>query len=73
MANIGIGQLREDGWVEPPLITSGTDLTIISTFLAGRTHYSANDVIDYLLSKCGPESSGVVQLSVPEEEAARRE
>ena len=73
MANIGIGQLREDGWVEPPLITSGTDLTIISTFLAGRTHYSANDVIDYLLSKCGSESSGVVPLSVPEEEAVRRE
>jgi NAD(P)H-dependent flavin oxidoreductase YrpB (nitropropane dioxygenase family) len=50
MANIGLGQVRAGGWVEPPLVTSGEDLKSISVFLAGRTRYSAADVIDYLLS-----------------------
>ncbi len=51
LANIGLGQVRAGGWVEPPLVTSGEDLKSISVFLAGRTRYSAADVIDYLLSK----------------------
>ena len=50
MANIGLGQVRAGGWVEPPLVTNGEDLKSISVFLAGRTRYSAADVIDYLLS-----------------------
>ncbi|NTV64563.1 MAG: nitronate monooxygenase [Oscillochloris sp.] len=49
MANIGIGQLREDGSVEPPLITSGDDLRAIGGFLNGRISYSVVDVITYLL------------------------
>jgi nitronate monooxygenase len=49
MANIGLGQLREDGRVEPPLLTSGDDLRSIGTFLAGRTSYSAAEVLDHLL------------------------
>lgn len=73
MANIGIGQVREDGWEEPPLVTSGNDLTIISKFLAGRLRYSANDVIDYLLSKCLPAPSGVASLNEPVAAAARTE
>jgi len=48
MATIGCGQVRADGWVEPPLVTSGVDLKLISVFLAGRSRYSAADVIDYL-------------------------
>lgn len=48
-ADIGLGQLRDEGKVEPPLITSGDDLASMGTFLAGRTHYSAGDVLDYLL------------------------
>jgi NAD(P)H-dependent flavin oxidoreductase YrpB (nitropropane dioxygenase family) len=48
-ADIGLGQLRNEGKVEPPLITSGDDLASMGTFLAGRTHYSAGDVLDYLL------------------------
>lgn len=68
MANIGIGQVREDGWEEPPLVTSGNDLTIISKFLAGRSRYSANDVIDYLLSKVAPEPA---PLNEPAAAAAR--
>ena len=49
MADIGLGQVREGGQVEPPLVTSGDDLTSIGDFLAGRSHYAAGDVIDYLL------------------------
>ncbi len=56
MASIGLGQVRSDGWVEPPLVTSGEDLKSISDFLAGRSCYSAADVIDYLLSKLSPDS-----------------
>ncbi|MGB7212622.1 MAG: nitronate monooxygenase [Gemmatimonadales bacterium] len=51
MANIGLPQLRDEGAVEPPLLTSGDDLLAIGTFLGGRSHYSAGDVIDYLLGE----------------------
>jgi NAD(P)H-dependent flavin oxidoreductase YrpB (nitropropane dioxygenase family) len=51
MANIGLGQLRGGGLVEPPLLTSGDDLKAIASFLGGRTHYSAGDVIDTLLGE----------------------
>jgi len=50
MASIGLGQVRDGVRVEPPLVTSGEDLRSISVFLAGRSRYSATDVIDYLLS-----------------------
>ncbi len=49
-ANIGLGQIRCPGVVEPPILTSGDDLESISGFLAGRTHYTAGDVLDYLVS-----------------------
>lgn len=48
-ANIGQAQVRANGMVERPLLTSGDDLKTISTFLGGRTSYSAADVVDYLL------------------------
>jgi nitronate monooxygenase len=50
MADIGFGQLRDGGEVEKPLLTSGDDLKQITRFAAGRTSYSAADVIDFLLS-----------------------
>jgi nitronate monooxygenase len=50
LANIGHPQARAGGQVEPPLLTSGDDLVSLSTFLAGRSRYSAADVIAYLLS-----------------------
>ncbi len=53
MANAGLGQARENGTNEPPLLTSGDDLLQIGTFLAGRTSYSAGEVIDYLLGEGG--------------------
>ncbi len=50
MADIGHGQVRGEGLVEQPLITSGDDLVQLGELLAGRTHYFAADVIDYLLA-----------------------
>jgi NAD(P)H-dependent flavin oxidoreductase YrpB (nitropropane dioxygenase family) len=50
MADIGYGQVREGGEVEKPLLTSGDDLQSIQRFAAGRSEYTAGDVIDYLLS-----------------------
>ena len=49
MANVGLGQLRANGNVELPLVTSGDDLKILATFLSGRTTYSAADVLTHLL------------------------
>lgn len=54
MANIGMGQAREDIVSEPPLLTSGDDLMIMKGFLAGRTSYTAKDVLDYLLDQQSP-------------------
>ncbi len=50
-ANIGQAQVRDSGKIEPPLLTSGDDLETISTFLAGRTSYTAADVVSYLLGE----------------------
>ena len=48
MANIGLGQERANGKVEPPLITSGDDLAAIGRFLRGRERYAAAEVLEYL-------------------------
>jgi NAD(P)H-dependent flavin oxidoreductase YrpB (nitropropane dioxygenase family) len=48
LATIGQPQIRDDGAVEPSLLTSGDDLVNLRTFLAGRTAYSASDVLAYL-------------------------
>ena len=49
-ADIGLGQVRANGETEPPLVTSGDDLASIGAFLSGRSHYSAGDVLDYLIA-----------------------
>jgi NAD(P)H-dependent flavin oxidoreductase YrpB (nitropropane dioxygenase family) len=49
LANIGLAQPRAGGGIEPPLLTSGDDLRAIGAFLAGRTRYTAADVVRYLL------------------------
>lgn len=48
VATIGLGQLRDHGVVEPPLVTSGDDLLSIKRFLGDRVEYTAADVIAYL-------------------------
>ena len=45
----GQPQIRRDGTPEPALVTSGDDLESVAGFLRGRSHYTAADVIDYLL------------------------
>jgi NAD(P)H-dependent flavin oxidoreductase YrpB (nitropropane dioxygenase family) len=47
MACIGMGQER-DGYVEPPIVTSGDDVKFLNRFLQGRDSYRASDVIAYL-------------------------
>lgn len=48
-AAIGLAQVRPDGALEPPLVTSGDDLMHLGRFLQGRIRYSAQDVITWLL------------------------
>lgn len=50
-ATAGFPQRRNNGYVEPPLVTSGDDLVSLSQFLdPGQTSYSAEDVITHLLA-----------------------
>ncbi|MEO0557896.1 MAG: nitronate monooxygenase [Bacteroidota bacterium] len=46
---VGQPQVRACG-AEPPLITSGDELAAMGPFLAGRTQYSARDVLDWLVA-----------------------
>ena len=48
MATCGLGQLREDGVKEPPIVTSGDCINEIRTLLVERADYSALDVIAHL-------------------------
>jgi NAD(P)H-dependent flavin oxidoreductase YrpB (nitropropane dioxygenase family) len=48
MAGIGHGQVRANGAVEPPIITTGDGWPHVVELLAGRSRYSAADVIEYL-------------------------
>ena len=51
-ATAGFPQVRQDGFVEPPMITAGDDLVMAGQFVpAGKITYTAKDVIDRLLSK----------------------
>jgi nitronate monooxygenase len=50
LADVGHPQVRDQGEVERPLLTSGDDLVHMNRFLQGRIEYSAADVLDYLLS-----------------------
>lgn len=46
-ANVGHPQRRDDA-LELPLLTSGDDLVTLTTFLVGRTRYTARDVVEHL-------------------------
>jgi NAD(P)H-dependent flavin oxidoreductase YrpB (nitropropane dioxygenase family) len=56
MANVGHPQVRKNGRIEPPLITSGDDLKEIARFSGGRLDYTAAEVIDYLVGSTVPVS-----------------
>jgi len=50
LATIGLPQRQGNGYLEPPIVTSGDDLNKIARFLKkGETSYSASDVIEQLL------------------------
>jgi NAD(P)H-dependent flavin oxidoreductase YrpB (nitropropane dioxygenase family) len=49
-ANLGHGQVREDGSVEAPILTAGDQARDLGLFLAGRERYHAQDVLDHLLA-----------------------
>jgi NAD(P)H-dependent flavin oxidoreductase YrpB (nitropropane dioxygenase family) len=48
MAAIGLGQVREDGAAEPPIVTSGDAVRELAAIARGRLSYAAADVIEYL-------------------------
>jgi len=55
MANIGLGQTRADGYIEPALLTAGNDLACIKQYITpSRLSYSAKDVVTSLLPPCEP-------------------
>ncbi|WP_412753704.1 nitronate monooxygenase [Krasilnikovia sp. M28-CT-15] len=59
VAGIGLGQRRPDGYVEPPLLTLGQDLTFLPELAGTGDDYHARDVIDYLLGAEGyPRATG---------------
>ncbi len=48
-AAAGFGQIKKDGSVEPPIVTSGDDLVYLGrVFKPGKLDYTAKDVIDFL-------------------------
>ena len=47
-ACIGEPQVRDDGTMEQPIVTSGDDVLHLSRFLHGRAAYAAADVLAYL-------------------------
>ena len=50
LANIGLAQIRKNGYIEDVLVTVGDDLQPISNILKnGNYSYSAQDVLNYLL------------------------
>lgn len=52
---IGMAQANKDGYTEKAVITTGDQVKKLGQFLSsGATHYSANEVIDYLLSGLTP-------------------
>ena len=48
-ADVGIGQIRRDGYAEPPLVTLGSDLTGVAGLVARHPEgWCAADVVDWL-------------------------
>jgi nitronate monooxygenase len=49
-SNIGLGQLRDDGYVENSLVTAGQAIRSIARLLKISPSYCAKDVVDWLLT-----------------------
>jgi NAD(P)H-dependent flavin oxidoreductase YrpB (nitropropane dioxygenase family) len=53
LSTISLGQVVDEGEIEPALITAGNDVSGLGRlFSAERTSYRATDVIAYLLAAC---------------------
>jgi hypothetical protein len=51
MSAVGLGQKQESGYSEDVILTAGDNLEVIRRYVgAGKTSYSAKDVIDDLRS-----------------------
>jgi len=50
LSNIGLGQVRKNGYAENILVTSGDGIQSIREFLAGRRSYKTEEAIAWLLS-----------------------
>jgi nitronate monooxygenase len=52
VANVGMEQVRSDGWHEPPLVTCGDEVSQIARFAASDAAvvYFASEVIEHLLA-----------------------
>ena len=46
---IDLGQVRRQGYAEPPVLTAGDDLVDLKRLLNGADHYTARDVVEHLL------------------------
>lgn len=54
MADIGLAQVRKDGYVEKPLITLGDDVSFVRNLMDSEDDtYRAADAVDYLLRDVG--------------------
>lgn len=53
LATAGYAQERGDGYVEPAIVTAGTDLAAVRHLTAVRPGYTAADVVAYLLERTG--------------------
>jgi nitronate monooxygenase len=52
MANAGLSQRRAGGYIEPPLVTSGDDISFVQSLMSGPyDSYSAEDAVNYILGE----------------------
>jgi hypothetical protein len=61
LANLGLGQVRDSGYREPPLVTAGDDAVLLAEITAGAPSYTARQVIDHLLSGVGSPRAASIQ------------
>lgn len=50
---IDLGQVRREGYAEPPVLTAGDDLLDLGRLLQGGARYTAEDVVTHLLERVG--------------------
>ncbi len=53
LTSIDLGQVRREGYAEPPVLTAGDDLLDLKRLLNGSNRYTAQDVVEHLLAHVG--------------------